>query len=88
VITQSPNFCASESLVQPAAYKRYLLVLLTIVMVHNYVDRLALGLLLQDIKADLGLTDTQLGSYPALHSHFSTLSWESQLPAGLIAAIA
>ena len=27
----------------------------------NYVDRLALGILLQDIKVDLDLTDTQLG---------------------------
>src|SRR5262245_29241708 len=43
------------------AYKRYLLVLLTAIMVCNYVDRLALGLLLQDIKVDLELSDTQLG---------------------------
>lgn len=38
-----------------------LLAVLTVIMVFNYVDRLALGLLLQDIKADLSLSDTQLG---------------------------
>lgn len=38
-----------------------LLALLTAIVVFNYVDRLALGLLLQDIKVDLSLSDTQLG---------------------------
>jgi predicted MFS family arabinose efflux permease len=40
---------------------RYWLALLTAIMVFNYVDRVALGLLLQDIKVDLSLSDTQLG---------------------------
>ena len=34
---------------------------LLIILAFNYVDRLALGLLLQDIKVDLDLSDTQLG---------------------------
>lgn len=38
-----------------------MLALLTIIMVFNYVDRVAMGLLLQDIKIDLSLSDTQLG---------------------------
>ena len=42
-------------------YRNYLLVVLMVILAFNYVDRLALGLLLQDIKADIGLTDTQLG---------------------------
>lgn len=46
---------------QNIASKNYLLILLTIIMVFNYVDRLALGLLMQDIKTDLELSDTQLG---------------------------
>lgn len=46
---------------QPGTYRSYVLVLLTSVMIFNYVDRLAIGLLLQDIKADLDLSDTQLG---------------------------
>lgn len=41
--------------------RNYLLTFLMIVLAFNYVDRLALGLLLQDIKSDLSLSDTQLG---------------------------
>jgi MFS family permease len=41
--------------------RRYLLTLLLAILAFNYVDRQTLGLVLQDIKADLGLTDTQLG---------------------------
>jgi predicted MFS family arabinose efflux permease len=41
--------------------KNYLLAVLTAVLAFNYVDRFALGVLLQDIKGDLHLTDTQLG---------------------------
>ncbi len=44
-----------------AAYKKYLLLVLTLILIFNYVDRLALGLVLQDIKADLNLSDTELG---------------------------
>jgi MFS transporter, Spinster family, sphingosine-1-phosphate transporter len=44
-----------------AAYKNYLLIVLLFILAFNYVDRLALGLLLQDIKAALHLSDTQLG---------------------------
>src|SRR5687768_1119115 len=46
---------------RPTAYKHYLLGLLTVILIFNCVDRLALGLLLQDIKTDLQLSDTQLG---------------------------
>jgi predicted MFS family arabinose efflux permease len=44
-----------------ASYKSYLLHFLMVVLAFNFVDRLALGLLLQDIKVDLTLSDTQLG---------------------------
>jgi MFS family permease len=43
------------------AYRNYLLVVLLVILAFNSVDRLALGLVLQDIKADLHLSDTQLG---------------------------
>jgi predicted MFS family arabinose efflux permease len=46
---------------QEAAYKRYLLYVLLVILAFNQLDRLALGVVLQDIKADLHLTDTQLG---------------------------
>jgi MFS family permease len=42
-------------------YRNYMLAVLVVVLAFNYVDRLALGLVLQDIKVDLDLTDTQLG---------------------------
>lgn len=42
-------------------YRSYLLTVLLVILACNYVDRYALGLLLQDIKLDLHLTDTQLG---------------------------
>src|ERR1044071_4583713 len=43
------------------AYKRYLLTLLMVILAFNNVDGLALGLVLQNIKVDLALSDTQLG---------------------------
>jgi MFS family permease len=43
------------------AYRHYLLAVLSITLGFNSVDRMALGLLLQDIKLDLSLSDTQLG---------------------------
>lgn len=46
---------------RPSAHRHYLLVVLTIILVFNLLDRLALGLLLQEIKSDLNLSDTQLG---------------------------
>jgi len=42
-------------------YKNYLLIVLLLTLAFNNVDRLALGLVLQEVKADLSLTDTQLG---------------------------
>lgn len=41
--------------------KNYLLVLLLIIFAFNQVDRLALGLVLDNIKVDLSLSDSQLG---------------------------
>ncbi len=43
------------------AYKNYLLAILTGMLAFNYMDRFALGLVLQNIKTDLHLSDTQLG---------------------------
>src|SRR5687768_16030547 len=46
---------------QSSYYKNYLLILLMVILTFNYVDRWVLGVVLQDIKIDLDLTDTQLG---------------------------
>src|SRR5687768_16525397 len=43
------------------AYKRYVLATLTLVYTWNYVDRGLIIILLQPIKQDLYLSDTQLG---------------------------
>jgi MFS family permease len=45
----------------PQKYKNFLLTTLLVVLAFNWIDRTALGLLLQDIKVDLLLSDTQLG---------------------------
>lgn len=44
-----------------STYRNYLIGLLLLVLAFNSADRLALGLVLQEIKHDLYLTDTQLG---------------------------
>jgi MFS family permease len=46
---------------QDTGYRRYLLAVLLVIQAFNGVDGLALGLVLQNIKTDLHLTDTQLG---------------------------
>jgi MFS transporter, Spinster family, sphingosine-1-phosphate transporter len=43
------------------AYRNYLLAILLTIYAFNYVDRWVLALLLQDIKTELSLSDTQLG---------------------------
>jgi MFS family permease len=48
-------------MMRQSAYRRYLLAVLLALLACNCIDRFALGLVLQDIKADLALSDTQLG---------------------------
>ncbi len=43
------------------AYRKYVLGLLLVVATFNYADRYMLGVLLPDIKGELGLSDTQIG---------------------------
>lgn len=43
------------------AYKRYALAMMAVVVTFNYIDRTLITLLLQPIKEDLHLSDTQLG---------------------------
>jgi MFS transporter, Spinster family, sphingosine-1-phosphate transporter len=42
-------------------YRSYLLAVLMAMLASSFVDRMVLGLVLEDIKTDLDLTDTQLG---------------------------
>lgn len=50
----------SQRLPSPA-YAWYTAILLTVVYVFSFVDRYILGLLVEPIKLDLGLTDTEIG---------------------------
>jgi MFS transporter, Spinster family, sphingosine-1-phosphate transporter len=45
----------------PARYRTYLLVVLCTILASNYLDRMTLGLVLEDIRKELSLSDTQLG---------------------------
>ena len=51
----------ADRLRQQDFYRKYLLALLLLIQASNGVDGLTLGLVLQYIKTDLHLTDTQLG---------------------------
>lgn len=44
-----------------SAYSRYALVVLVVVYVFNFLDRQILSILAEDIKADLGVSDAQIG---------------------------
>jgi MFS family permease len=60
---------------QGESYKAYLLTLLMVILTFNQIDGTALGILLQDIKTDLDLSDTQLGvlSGIAFAAFYSTM---------------
>lgn len=65
------------------AYAWYTVILLTVAYVFSFVDRYILGLLVEPIKADLGLTDTQIGLLlgPAFALFYTTMG----LPLGWLA---
>ena len=52
-----------------ARYAWYMVILLTVAYVCSFIDRFMLGLLVEPIKADLGLSDTQLGLCWVLPCH-------------------
>jgi len=45
----------------PSWYKHYVLFVLVLVYIFNFIDRNILSILAEDIKADLGVTDAQIG---------------------------
>lgn len=52
---------ASPETTHSPSYRRYVLVVLTLVYALNFIDRQILVILQESIKADMGLSDTQLG---------------------------
>lgn len=67
----------------PAGKAWYMVILLTIAYVVSFVDRNILGLLIDPIKADLGLSDFQIGLLlgPAFAVFYATMG----LPLGYLA---
>lgn len=59
----SPNkpVDATPAIDYTPAYRRYVLILLTLVYALNFIDRQILVILQESIKADMDLSDTQLG---------------------------
>ncbi len=64
-------------------YAWYMVILLTVAYVFSFVDRYILGLLVEPIKADLGLSDTQMGLL--LGPAFAILYASAGLPLGWLA---
>jgi len=55
------------------AYANYLLFVLTIILAFQFCGSRGPGIVLQDIKTDLHLSDTQLGFLSGIAFAFSTL---------------
>ena len=76
----------SDAGAQPAprpGYARFVLAMLLLVYTFNFLDRQILGILAQPIKADLGLTDTQLGALGGIA--FALLYTTLAIPLALVA---
>lgn len=61
LFSRTPRKHPPASTMREKPYKNYLLVLLMAILTSNFLDRVALGVVLQDIKLELQLSDTQLG---------------------------
>ena len=77
-----------ESVIKDNPYRKqsyawYMVGLMTIAYMFSFIDRYILGLLIEPIKADLGLTDTQIGLLlgPAFAIFYATMG----LPLGYLA---
>lgn len=73
----------SERTYPSPRYAWYMVVVLTFAYIFSFVDRYILGLLIEPIKADLGLSDTQIGLLlgPAFAVFYATMG----LPLGYAA---
>lgn len=63
--SQAPDSAASSDTPAPpragSGYAHYALLVLVLVYIFNFVDRQILSILAEDIKADLGISDAQMG---------------------------
>ncbi len=74
---------SSERQYPSSGYAWYMVVILTIAYILSFIDRYILGLLIEPIKADLNLTDTQIGYL--LGFAFSLFYATMGLPLGYLA---
>jgi len=74
---------AGEEQFPSAAYGRYVTILMTIIYILSYVDRTILNLLVEPIKVDMDLTDTQMGLL--LGAAFAIFYTTMGLPLGWLA---
>lgn len=58
---EAPDGVSRSGVARGSAYSLYVLILLTLVYITNFVDRIVLGILVGPIKAELHLSDSQLG---------------------------
>ncbi len=58
----SPDAEKSPAVVYSSGYTNYVLGVLVVVYVFNFIDRQILAILAPDIKGELGLSDTQIGA--------------------------
>jgi sugar phosphate permease len=58
---ESPPSNPSESAPKSHWYSHYVLFVLVIVYIFNFIDRNILSILSQDIQADLGVSDAEMG---------------------------
>ena len=61
MVTNSPAANETDSQYPSPTYAWYMVAVLTVAYVLSFVDRYILGLLVEPIKADLGISDSQMG---------------------------
>ncbi|MDY0072336.1 MAG: MFS transporter [Thauera sp.] len=59
--SQTPNATAGRSPYQTTWHTHYALAMLALIYVFNYIDRLVISILIEPIKAEFGVSDTQIG---------------------------
>jgi len=79
----SQTVLKTDNAYKKQSYAWYMVALMTIAYMFSFIDRYILGLLIEPIKADLGLTDTQIGLLlgPAFAIFYATMG----LPLGYLA---
>lgn len=76
---------ATDRLARPSAYAWYVAALLSLAHLVSFIDRFVMGLLVQPMRASLGLTDAQLGTLQGVA--FALLYAVAGIPLGRLADV-